>query len=92
MRSALRKVLAVAPPAQATQAAPLMDRVRLIGTGSAPPPPAAPRAIQEAITARHVLLLSYRDRRDVLTCRMVVAYLTDPNGSLLALFSPRPEG
>jgi uncharacterized protein len=23
---------------------------------------------------------------------MVVAYLTDPNGSLFALFSPRPEG
>jgi hypothetical protein len=23
---------------------------------------------------------------------MAVAYLTDPNGSLFALFSPRPEG
>ena len=71
MRSALRKVLAVAPPAQAAQAAQLMDRVRLIGTGGELRPPAAPRAIQEAITARHVLLLSYTDRHDVLTCREV---------------------
>jgi predicted DNA-binding transcriptional regulator YafY len=75
MRSALRKVLAVAPAAQTAQAAELMDRVRLIGTGapsgSGSPPPAAPLAIQEAITARHVLRLSYRDRRDVLTCREV---------------------
>jgi hypothetical protein len=23
---------------------------------------------------------------------MVVAYLTDPNGSMFALFSPKPEG
>jgi predicted DNA-binding transcriptional regulator YafY len=30
-----------------------------------------PLAIQEAITARHVLLLSYRDRSDVLTARQV---------------------
>jgi len=103
MRSALRKVLAVAPAAQAAEAAQLMDRVRLIGPsspgnggrpspdaagrnatgggtpapGAAPVPgngpagPALPLAIQEAITARHVLLLGYRDRRDVMTSREV---------------------
>jgi predicted DNA-binding transcriptional regulator YafY len=86
LRSALRKVLAAAPAAQAAQAAQLADRVRLIGTARAsrggPAPGAAPGpgaadgappalAIQEAITARHVLRLSYRDRRDVMTCRDV---------------------
>ena len=101
LRSALRKVLAAAPPAQMAEAAQLMDRVRLIGTGnpgSGGPPPAdtpgqnaggaalapvaagpgsgragtaVPLAIQEAITARHVLLLDYRDRRGVMTSREV---------------------
>ena len=69
--TALRKVLAVAPPAQTAQAAQLMDQVRLVGTGREPRPPAAPRAIQEAITARRVLRLSYADRHGVLTCREV---------------------
>lgn len=32
---------------------------------------AVPLAIQEAITARHVLLLDYRDRHDVVTVREV---------------------
>jgi len=86
LRSALRKVLAAAPAAQTAQAAELADRVRLIGSGRADQggsrPGAAARpgaadgaplalAIQEAITARHVLRLSYRDRHDVLTCREV---------------------
>jgi predicted DNA-binding transcriptional regulator YafY len=107
-RSALRKVLAVAPAGQTAEAAQLMDRIRLIGTGRpakcvprlaclAGPGPAAgvpaaeepaaeepaaepasgqaramvPLAIQEAITARHVLLLDYRDRHDALTVREV---------------------
>ena len=102
-RSALRKVLAVAPAGQMAEAARLMDRVRLIGTeqsaGSGPRPagvagpgatggvPAAgqaaarpasgpartvvPLAIQEAITACHVLRLDYRDRRDAVTVREV---------------------
>jgi predicted DNA-binding transcriptional regulator YafY len=64
--SALRKVLAAAPAAQTAQAAQLADRVRLIGTRSA-----VPLAIQEAIIARHVLRLRYRDRHDVMTCRDV---------------------
>ena len=66
MRSALRKVLVAAPPAQAAQAVQLADRVRLIGTRST-----VPLAIQEAITARHVLRLRYRDRHDVMTSREV---------------------
>jgi predicted DNA-binding transcriptional regulator YafY len=66
LRSALHKVLAAASPAQAAQAVQLADRVRLIGTRSA-----VPLAIQEAITARHVLRLRYRDRHDVMTCREV---------------------
>jgi len=102
-RSALRKVLAAAPAPHLEEAAELMDRIRLIGTGvparsgprpggagradatggapaaqEAAPKPASgqaramvPLAIQEAITARHVLLLDYRDRRDVVTVREV---------------------
>ena len=102
-RSALRKVLAVAPAGQLAEAAQLMGRIRLIGVGqpagSGPRPGGAarphaggrvgaaeeaavkaasgqaaavvPLAIQEAITARHVLLLDYRDRGDVVTVREV---------------------
>lgn len=102
-RSALRKVLAAAPAGQLTEAAQLMDRIRLIGNdrpaGSGQRPggaggpdaahglraaeeaavrrargqtrPVVPLAIQEAITARHVLLLDYRDRDDVVTVREV---------------------
>jgi predicted DNA-binding transcriptional regulator YafY len=80
MRSALRKVLAVASAAQTAEARHLAEAVRLIE--SSPPDEsgargngraglAVPLAIQEAITARHVLLLSYRDRHDVMTSREV---------------------
>jgi len=113
MRSALRKVLAVAPAAQTAEAAELMDRVRLIGgnspanggppapdaggreaTGGGGPAPreaatsrsgpagaAVPLVIQEAIIARHVLLLGYRDRRNVVTSREVepVAFAGTPS-------------
>ena len=74
LRSALRKVLAAAPAAQTAEAARLMDRVRLIGAngqGSGGPQPTDALAIQEAITARHVLRLDYRDRHDVMTSREV---------------------
>jgi predicted DNA-binding transcriptional regulator YafY len=102
-RSALRKVLAAAPPGQTAVAAELMDRIRLIetdrparcglrplgaagpeATGGAPSVEEAaarpasgqagkkvPLAIEEAITARHVLLLDYRDQHDVVTVREV---------------------
>ena len=69
MRSALRKVLAVAPAAQTAEAARLIDRVRLIGTSG--PATGGPLVIQEAITARRVLLIAYRDRQDVMTSREV---------------------
>jgi predicted DNA-binding transcriptional regulator YafY len=81
MRSALRKVLAVASAAQTAEAGQLAEAVRLIessrpgengaaGSGGGVGPE-VPLAIQEAITARHVLRLSYRDRRDVMTTREV---------------------
>jgi len=102
-RSALRKVLAAAPAPHLEEAAQLMDRIRLIGTGvparSGPWPGGAgrpdaaggaspaqeaagqpargqargmiPLAIQEAITARHVLVIDYRDRREAVTVREV---------------------
>jgi predicted DNA-binding transcriptional regulator YafY len=102
-RSALHKVLAVAPAGQLAEAAKLIDRIRLIRTDrparsgprsaraagpdttagvpaaeEAAAKPASgqaavmvPLAIQEAITARHVLLLDYRDRHDEVTVREV---------------------
>jgi predicted DNA-binding transcriptional regulator YafY len=81
MRSALRKVLAVASAAQTAEAGQLAEAVRLIESsrpgengaagGGSGVGPEVPLAIQEAITARHVLRLSYRDRRDVMTTREV---------------------
>jgi predicted DNA-binding transcriptional regulator YafY len=81
-RSALRKVLTSASAAQATEAAQLLDRIRLISPPAAAPgaagrpragrPPASvPLAIQEAITAGHVLRLEYADRKDQVTVREV---------------------
>jgi predicted DNA-binding transcriptional regulator YafY len=75
MRSALRKVLAVASAAQTAEAGQLAEAVRLIESSrpgeNGAAGPAVPLAIQEAITARHVLRLSYRDRHDVVTSREV---------------------
>src|SRR5258707_595203 len=99
-RSALRKVLAVAPAGQLAEAAQLIGRIRLIGAdrpassgsplGTAGPDasdcvraaeeaavkPASgqggtmvPLAIQEAITARHLLVRAYRDPGDAVTVR-----------------------
>ncbi len=65
-RSALRKVLASASAAQTAEAARLLDRIRLIS-----PPANVPLAIQEAITAGHVLRLEYADRKDQVTVREV---------------------
>src|SRR5215467_9738639 len=82
-RSALRKVLAAAPARQMAEAEQLMDRIRLIGASQPAGNGAAarrantqcqkmvPLAVQEAISARHVLLLDYRDRRDAVTVREV---------------------
>ncbi|HEY8044290.1 MAG TPA: WYL domain-containing protein [Streptosporangiaceae bacterium] len=46
-------------------------RERAARRWGAPPPPAVPLAIQEAITARHVLRITYRDRHDRETAREV---------------------
>jgi predicted DNA-binding transcriptional regulator YafY len=79
-RSALRKVLAAAPHGQMAEAERLVNRVRLIEStrsdssqrdGTMTHRTAVPEAIQEAITARHVLVLDYRDRHDVVTVREV---------------------
>lgn len=80
-QSALRKVLAAATAGQTAEAAELVGRVRLIGTGGparSTTRPAGgggrgtiPLAIQEAITARHVLLLKYQDRNADVTVREV---------------------
>jgi len=81
-QSALRKVRTAASAAQAAAAAQLLDRVRLVSTGWAgSPPPSVPLVIQEAITARHVLRLDYRDRSDRVTVREVepVAFVAARN-------------
>jgi predicted DNA-binding transcriptional regulator YafY len=53
-RSALRKVLAVAPAAQTAQAAQLIDRVRLIGVASPDRDAAVPTAAADAVAATAV--------------------------------------
>jgi predicted DNA-binding transcriptional regulator YafY len=77
--SALRKVLAAAPAGQMAEAEQLLGRIRLIESAqasSSPPDRVTPEStvpvpIQEAIIDRHVLVLEYRDRNDVLTVREV---------------------
>lgn len=72
-RSALRKVLAAASTAQTAQASQLLDRVRLMETVTEQPRPddGVPLAVQEAISARHVLRIEYRDRTEAVTVRDV---------------------
>jgi predicted DNA-binding transcriptional regulator YafY len=81
-RSALHKVLAVASAAQTAEATELLDRVRLIEKGwrTTAPAEGVPLAIQEAITARHVLSIEYRDRENTVTVREVepVAFVGSP--------------
>ena len=56
--------------------------------------PEVPLAIQEAITARHVLRLSYRDRRDVTTTREIepVAFAGTPTQWYLIAWCRLREG
>ncbi|HWC81870.1 MAG TPA: YafY family protein [Pseudonocardiaceae bacterium] len=81
--SALRKVQAVASAARTEEADELMDRVRLVTMGnpalSASTAP-VPLAVQNAITARQVLRLRYRDRTGAETEREVepVAFIGSP--------------
>jgi predicted DNA-binding transcriptional regulator YafY len=76
-RSALQKVLAAASASQAAAARDLLDRVRLI---EMQPAESVPLTIQEAITARHVLAIEYRDREGAVTTREVepVAFVGSP--------------
>ncbi|MBO4205398.1 helix-turn-helix transcriptional regulator [Micromonospora echinofusca] len=66
--TALRKVLAVLPPAAAEAAHDLAGRVHLVGTGPATPVPAL---VADALTARRVLRLRYADQRGATTVRDV---------------------
>jgi predicted DNA-binding transcriptional regulator YafY len=75
--TALRKLLAVVPPADAAEARRLAGRVYLIGGGPAAPVPAA---VADAVTARRALRLGYADRAGVATERVVepLAFLGNP--------------
>ncbi|MGC3861297.1 helix-turn-helix transcriptional regulator [Micromonospora chersina] len=75
--AALRKLVAVMPPADATEAHRLAGRVHLIGGGPATPVPAA---VADAVSARHVLRLRYADRGGAVSARDVepLAYLGNP--------------
>lgn len=67
-RAALRKVVAVMPPADAAAAKELAGRVHLIG---AAPDRAVPAAVARAVSARRVLRFDYRDRHGNPTQREV---------------------
>ncbi|MGW4156933.1 helix-turn-helix transcriptional regulator [Micromonospora chersina] len=75
--AALRKLVAVMPPADAAEAHRLAARVHLIGGGPATPVPAA---VADAVSARHVLRLRYADRGGAVSARDVepLAYLGNP--------------
>ncbi|MFE9958609.1 helix-turn-helix transcriptional regulator [Micromonospora sp. NPDC005299] len=75
--AALRKLVAVMPPADAAEAHRLAGRVHLIGGGPAAPVPAA---VADAVTARRVLRLTYADRAGATSARDVepLAYLGNP--------------
>lgn len=75
--TALRKLLAVMPPADAAEARRLAGRVHLIGGGPAAPVPAA---VAGAVTARRVLRLGYADRAGAVTERVVepLGFLGNP--------------
>lgn len=75
--AALRKLVAVMPPADAAEAHRLAGRVHLIGGGPATPVPAA---VADAVSARRVLRLRYADRSGAVSARDVepLAYLGNP--------------
>ncbi|MEU4478809.1 WYL domain-containing protein [Micromonospora sp. NPDC023966] len=72
--AALRKLVAVMPPADAAEAHRLAGRVHLIGGGPDTPVPAA---VADAVAARRVLRLRYADRGGAASARDVepLAYL-----------------
>ncbi|MEU5940384.1 WYL domain-containing protein [Micromonospora sp. NPDC047548] len=75
--TALRKVLAVMPAADAAEAHRLAGRVHLIGDGPATPVPAT---VADAVSARRVLRLRYADRAGTASVREVepLGYLGNP--------------
>ncbi|TDC84466.1 YafY family transcriptional regulator [Micromonospora sp. KC606] len=75
--SALRKLLAVLPAADAAEARRLAGRVHLVGGEPATPVPAA---VADAVTARRVLRLRYADRVGADSVREVepLGYLGNP--------------
>lgn len=75
-RSALNKVLSAASQSQTEQATELLDRVRLIEKQKT----TVPLIIQEAIAARHVLAVDYKDRENTITSREIepVAFVGSP--------------
>ncbi|MEU4715058.1 YafY family protein [Micromonospora purpureochromogenes] len=75
--TALRKLLAVLPAADAAEAHRLAGRVHLIGDGPATPVPAV---VADAVSARRVLRLRYADRAGAASAREVepLGYLGNP--------------
>lgn len=69
--SALRKLVAAMPDADAAAARDLADRVLLLGGPGDPAPPPVPRLIADAMTARRVLRIGYGDRDGAVTAREV---------------------
>jgi predicted DNA-binding transcriptional regulator YafY len=74
-RGALRKLVAVMPPADVARAEDLGRRVHLVNHEPAPPPVA--RVIADALSARRVLAVDYADRFGTTSRRLVepLAYL-----------------
>ncbi|MEO3775536.1 WYL domain-containing protein [Micromonospora sp. B11E3] len=75
--TALRKLVAVMPPADAAEARRLAGRVHLIGGGPAAPVPAV---VADAVAARRVLRIRYADRAGAATERVVepLGFLGNP--------------
>ncbi len=75
--TALRKVLAVMPPATATAAREMAARIHLVGAG---PATAVPRLVADALTARRVLRIGYADRSGAASARDVepLGYVGSP--------------
>jgi predicted DNA-binding transcriptional regulator YafY len=70
-RSALRKLVAVMPPADAERADELARRVDPLRRPGTPPPPQVPDVVIEALATGKVLLIEYEDKRGVATTRPV---------------------
>jgi predicted DNA-binding transcriptional regulator YafY len=69
--SALRKLVAVMPPAEVTRAEEFGRRVHLVTPPDAPKPAQVPPVILDALAQRRVLRMRYADRRDQESIRLV---------------------